>query len=131
MVATRERWPDGNTAISSPTATGPPTTGPEKPRKFWSGRQTHCTGRRKPPVPASRRASTASRCCSRFGPSYQGVDSNACSMLSPLSADTRSEEHTSELQSLMRISYAVFCLKKKIKNTHKNKTMNNTQHQTK
>src|SRR3546814_8594556 len=32
---------------------------------------------------------------------------------------TRSEEHTSELQSLMRISYAVFCLKKKKKNkTH-------------
>src|SRR3546814_2191552 len=34
-------------------------------------------------------------------PSYQGI---------------RSEEHTSELQSLMRISYAVFCLKKKNKN---------------
>src|SRR3546814_2793850 len=30
----------------------------------------------------------------------------------------RSEEHTSELQSLMRISYAVFCLKKKTNNTH-------------
>src|SRR3546814_3584074 len=30
---------------------------------------------------------------------------------------TRSEEHTSELQSLMRISYAVFCLKKKNKTT--------------
>src|SRR3546814_4993827 len=30
----------------------------------------------------------------------------------------RSEEHTSELQSLMRISYAVFCLKKKTKYTH-------------
>src|SRR3546814_3495659 len=30
-----------------------------------------------------------------------------------LEADFRSEEHTSELQSLMRISYAVFCLKKK------------------
>src|SRR3546814_2679492 len=29
----------------------------------------------------------------------------------------RSEEHTSELQSLMRISYAVFCLKKKTKKT--------------
>src|SRR3546814_5485888 len=29
--------------------------------------------------------------------------------------DARSEEHTSELQSLMRISYAVFCLKKKNK----------------
>src|SRR3546814_1444663 len=33
---------------------------------------------------------------------------------------TRSEEHTSELQSLMRISYAVFCLKKKkIQNIYK------------
>src|SRR3546814_5970946 len=31
----------------------------------------------------------------------------------------RSEEHTSELQSLMRISYAVFCLKKKTKKQHK------------
>src|SRR3546814_2933625 len=30
----------------------------------------------------------------------------------------RSEEHTSELQSLMRISYAVFCLKKKTKKNH-------------
>src|SRR3546814_4916191 len=34
-------------------------------------------------------------------------------------AATRSEEHTSELQSLMRISYAVFCLKKKRKNPRK------------
>src|SRR3546814_3627125 len=31
---------------------------------------------------------------------------------------TRSEEHTSELQSLMRISYAVFCLKQKSTNYH-------------
>src|SRR3546814_7142121 len=31
----------------------------------------------------------------------------------------RSEEHTYELQSLMRISYAVFCLKKKTKNMHR------------
>src|SRR3546814_1104633 len=30
----------------------------------------------------------------------------------------RSEEHTSELQSLMRISYAVFCLQKKIQNNN-------------
>src|SRR3546814_4289436 len=37
----------------------------------------------------------------------------------------RSEEHTSELQSLMRISYAVFCLKKKntINTTHTNNTI--------
>src|SRR3546814_8157685 len=34
-----------------------------------------------------------------------------CGLL--LSVDARSEEHTSELQSLMRISYAVFCLKNK------------------
>src|SRR3546814_6826253 len=34
-------------------------------------------------------------------------------LLSYYAGRTRSEEHTSELQSLMRISYAVFCLKKK------------------
>src|SRR3546814_2949585 len=43
----------------------------------------------------------------------------ACTACSPPCARTfrhrRSEEHTSELQSLMRISYAVFCLKKKKK----------------
>src|SRR3546814_6764203 len=39
----------------------------------------------------------------------QGVD--------PKQLERRSEEHTSELQSLMRISYAVFCLKKKKINT--------------
>src|SRR3546814_1626992 len=38
----------------------------------------------------------------------------------------RSEEHTSELQSLMRISYAVFCLKKKKKQTQRNQ---NDEHQ--
>src|SRR3546814_5351630 len=35
--------------------------------------------------------------------------------MQPPVLESRSEEHTSELQSLMRISYAVFCLKKKIK----------------
>src|SRR3546814_10201388 len=35
---------------------------------------------------------------------------------------TRSEEHTSELQSLMRISYAVFCLKKKNMYAHQRRT---------
>src|SRR3546814_6320964 len=39
----------------------------------------------------------------------------------------RSEEHTSELQSLMRISYAVFCLKKKKKQLHIQKSTTNTQ----
>src|SRR3546814_1224952 len=39
----------------------------------------------------------------------------SCIALAIASAASRSEEHTSELQSLMRISYAVFCLKKKKK----------------
>src|SRR3546814_8956010 len=38
--------------------------------------------------------------------------------------DDRSEEHTSELQSLMRISYAVFCLKKKNQYNQKRHTNN-------
>src|SRR3546814_10234054 len=42
----------------------------------------------------------------------------------------RSEEHTSELQSLMRISYAVFCLKKK-KKTQETQTYNNKERQQK
>src|SRR3546814_8027744 len=41
-----------------------------------------------------------------------GDDATILALAGP---DTRSEEHTSELQSLMRISYAVFCLKKKKK----------------
>src|SRR3546814_8972983 len=41
--------------------------------------------------------------------------------VAPLLAMTRSEEHTSELQSLMRISYAVFCLKKKKPNIKKHR----------
>src|SRR3546814_8988452 len=40
----------------------------------------------------------------------------------------RSEEHTSELQSLMRISYAVFCLKKKKLYNYQNKIYSYTQH---
>src|SRR3546814_10502968 len=40
-----------------------------------------------------------------------GIMSGA--MRAPMTGALRSEEHTSELQSLMRISYAVFCLKKK------------------
>src|SRR3546814_2143578 len=47
------------------------------------------------------------------------VASNGGSWSASVSA-VRSEEHTSELQSLMRISYAVFCLKKK-KNTKRTK----------
>src|SRR3546814_4754616 len=47
----------------------------------------------------------------------RGVDRGA--LLHQRMAEPRSEEHTSELQSLMRISYAVFCLKKKTKKKNK------------
>src|SRR3546814_4762919 len=48
---------------------------------------------------ASRSTPRKGRCCAITWPDQTG--------------EVRSEEHTSELQSLMRISYAVFCLKKK------------------
>src|SRR3546814_7529534 len=47
--------------------------------------------------------------------------------ISPGPRAPRSEEHTSELQSLMRISYAVFCLKKKTNQTRQNHTYTRTQ----
>src|SRR3546814_3986385 len=48
-----------------------------------------------------------------------------------ISDQTRSEEHTSELQSLMRISYAVFCLKKKNKDVDvQHNTTHNYIHET-
>src|SRR3546814_3758790 len=45
------------------------------------------------------------------------VADNAANYLSKDWVDSRTEEHMSELQSLMRISYAVFCLKNKKTNT--------------
>src|SRR3546814_10469636 len=57
----------------------------------------------------------AEQCWRQSLPASPPADAVACSAfaaaVSPL--DGRSEEHTSELQSLMRISYAVFCLTKK------------------
>src|SRR3546814_2213071 len=46
----------------------------------------------------------------------------ACADGSHPNKQERSEEHTSELQSLMRISYAVFCLKKKTNKIQQNNT---------
>src|SRR3546814_2407741 len=62
-----------------------------------------------------RHASVPNCCCEYFWSVEQAARCNQRS--------SRSEEHTSELQSLMRISYAVFCLKKKtyhINNHHPN-----------
>src|SRR3546814_4412969 len=60
---------------------------------------------------ASLRRTTLSRDRSNQG--NQREDGRKPHDQSPCRHQTRSEEHTSELQSLMRISYAVFCLKKK------------------
>src|SRR3546814_6562910 len=68
-----------------------------------------------------RHAARAERACIAEGASSRGLFpiDNHDSLTSTLKV--RSEEHTSELQSLMRISYAVFCLKKKTKiTTHNN-----------
>src|SRR3546814_8510325 len=58
---------------------------------------------------AHRRHRTATQCVRRNRADHRAV-------VTKMRESDRSEEHTSELQSLMRISYAVFCLKKK-KNT--------------
>src|SRR3546814_5689169 len=60
-------------------------------------------------------------------PAFSAIKKTACSTVSiPANlGGGRSEEHTSELQSLMRISYAVFCLKKKKK---QQKTTEKTKH---
>src|SRR3546814_5468187 len=73
-----------------------------------------CRARRRstthPPAPvrAGRISSAATPCARR-----RGTRSPRCRRKTPPIHLVRSEEHTSELQSLMRISYAVFCLKKK------------------
>src|SRR3546814_3401972 len=89
--------------------------------------------RRTPPRPVTtRRASMAPIATSR--PKRESISRSRASMSWASQAAsraprtrpvtrTRSEEHTSELQSLMRISYAVFCLKKK-----KQKTLNKDRH---
>src|SRR3546814_1478063 len=70
-----------------------------------------------PAEPPSRFTVWISRFLSRFFPRL-GVLSLDANGVSRDAQVVRSEEHTSELQSLMRISYAVFCLKKKNKKQH-------------
>src|SRR3546814_8128046 len=78
--------------------------GAERQHLSWAGARECGRGERAQlhPVrqPAARRPVRRA-----YGAVYRGEE--------PQRADRRSEEHTSELQSLMRISYAVFCLKKK------------------
>src|SRR3546814_7540926 len=65
--------------------------------------------------------SKTSFCCKTYRSRSQGEwRRTQAEELNLVGGRLRSEEHTSELQSLMRISYAVFCLKKKKNNTPTN-----------
>src|SRR3546814_2065322 len=64
----------------------------------------------------------------RWELSSGSLGTRAVGSLYSYKAPIRSEEHTSELQSLMRISYAVFCLKKKTSTTISNQTVHYTTH---
>src|SRR3546814_3667508 len=71
-------------------------------------------------VETARASAIATTTTVRFMVKPPATRGMAADTLPNASPGDRSEEHTSELQSLMRISYAVFCLKKKKK--HKNVT---------
>src|SRR3546814_6048968 len=73
--------------------------------------------RSRPACPGTDRRPARGHRKSRSRPSS---DPAAASRSARLDSRHRSEEHTSELQSLMRISYAVFCLKKKNKQNKSN-----------
>src|SRR3546814_2878543 len=61
----------------------------------------------------SARVSTASGAWPAWASAFDSAMVKQAACAAAISSSGRSEEHTSELQSLMRISYAVFCLKKK------------------
>src|SRR3546814_1108363 len=74
-------------------------------------------------------------CHSERGPGFGGVRRSSTGIgfqipSCPSNCSRRSEEHTSELQSLMRISYAVFCLKNKTQFNKKTRNTHATLHQT-
>src|SRR3546814_4790092 len=91
-----------------------PSTGA---RTGTSNGRTRCGTR--PTGPATWTSATCRRSRTKPNPTNRP----ACASQTPARSDrykprNRSEEHTSELQSLMRISYAVFCLKKKTHTHH-------------
>src|SRR3546814_1379102 len=65
-------------------------------------------------VPMLARAAVAVGCAAVFIETHEGPDNAPSDGPNMVPVGDRSEEHTSELQSLMRISYAVLCLKKKM-----------------
>src|SRR3546814_1371722 len=107
-------------------------------RRSWMGVTVHpstvVSGRDRTPTAATRRQAAKSRCLPHKGGGGSTIRRRILELAKPRIivrdaggeirralfqearhpfGGVRSEEHTSELQSLMRISYAVFCLKKK------------------
>src|SRR3546814_3799049 len=87
-------------------------------RRLWSDLRNRRGTDVLPGLLRRRRVAVARVFVARAGASRAGTAASSQTLSQPardrpLTADRRSEEHTSELQSLMRISYAVFCLKKK------------------
>src|SRR3546814_5185635 len=78
---------------------------------FGAGNLAHARARA-----AGRDAGQGRTACNLVGADGNAVRQAQCASRVPA---RRSEEHTSELQSLMRISYAVFCLKKKKQETQR------------
>src|SRR3546814_9887329 len=64
-----------------------------------------------------------------FGAARNIEEGGSLTLIAPALVETRSEEHTSELQSLMRISYAVFCLKQNTPPPHHPHPPHPPQHQ--
>src|SRR3546814_9387176 len=83
----------------------------------YIGREGEVSDDRLPPADAKRTVLV-------IGGGPAGMEAARVSRLRGHNVILRSEEHTSELQSLMRISYAVFCLKKKKKTMKQSKTHN-------
>src|SRR3546814_6053693 len=72
----------------------------------------------RPPGASAARGARAAVADHPGGDARRGLRAPRADPAHPAAGGGRSEEHTSELQSLMRISYAVFCLKKKKKKTN-------------
>src|SRR3546814_5725568 len=104
---TAEPWTHLFTARSTTSGWWP---APEPPRTFFDWRTHLKIG--KATVPRSAICTSSENTIV-----VRGADL-AHELIGQINFGDRSEEHTSELQSLMRISYAVFCLQKKKHNSH-------------
>src|SRR3546814_4171620 len=109
-------WDPSNSVSASLSFTPAPSVSTATPTAFWS-KVMKADRPRSKAIRNTPRVSAAPMCSHRQRCSTSGIRI----------AD-RSEEHTSELQSLMRISYAVFCLKKK-KTIHKHHEIYNKRNQ--